>query len=109
MNNNQFLVPANTKRGQLIFGMFKPIDLIIFATGLGITFIMLIVLGNMGGKNSTLNIIAIIPALVAGGLVVPFNNYHNVRVAIGEIINFYSNNRNYVWRGWCSKYESRDK
>ena len=49
------------------------------------------------------------PAALTGFLVIPINNYHNMRVAIKEIINFYSNNRNYIWRGWCIKYESRDK
>ena len=39
------------------------------------------------------------------GLVVPIPNYHNVLVGIGEIISYYSNNRNYKWRGWCAVYE----
>ena len=100
-SNNQFLIPANTKKGQLIMGMFLPI-------GLAVTFIGLI-LSSEFGAGTVGSILAIIPAGVAGILVFPFPNYHNVRVAIGEIINFYSNNRNYVWRGWCIKYESRNK
>lgn len=107
-DNNQFLIPANTKKGQLIMGVFYPIDLIIFGVGLAITFIALIVVSNLGA-GTWVSIIAVIPAGIASVLVFPFPNYHNVRVAIGEIINFYSNNRNYVWRGWCIKYESRDK
>lgn len=107
-DNNQFLIPANTKKGQLIMGVFYPIDLIIFGVGLAITFIALIVVSELGA-GTWVSIIAVIPAGIASVLVFPFPNYHNVRVAIGEIINFYSNNRNYVWRGWCIKYESRDK
>ena len=107
-NNNQFLIPANTKKGQLIMGIFLPIDLVIFAVGLGVTFIALIIASNLGA-GTWVSILAILPAGIATMLVFPFPNYHNVRVAIGEIINFYSNNRNYVWRGWCIKYESRDK
>ena len=106
--NNQFLIPANTKKGQLIMGMFLPIDLAIFGIGLAVTFVALI-LSSEFGAGTVGSILAIIPAGVAGILVFPFPNYHNVRVAIGEIINFYSNNRNYVWRGWCIKYESRNK
>ena len=106
--NNQFLIPANTKKGQLIFGAFLPIDLAIFAIGLGLTFILLIVVSEFGA-GTWASILAIIPGGIAGVLVVPFPNYHNVRVAIGEVINFYSNNRNYIWRGWCIKYESREK
>lgn len=106
--NNQFLIPANTKKGQLIFGIFLPIDLVIFAIGLVTTFVGLI-LASEFGAGTWVSIIAVIPAGVCTMLVVPYPNYHNVRVAIGEIISFYSNNRNYVWRGWCIKYESRNK
>ena len=103
--NNQFLIPANTKRGQLIFSMFRPVDLAILLTGVSITFIMLIILSN-NDADSWLKILAVFPGLIAVGLVVPIPNYHNVLVAIGEIINYYSNNRNYKWRGWCAVYES---
>ena len=106
--NNQYLIPANTKKGQLIMGLFLPIDLMIFAIGVAITFITLVITSSFG-METWMSVLAIIPGGVATILVVPFPNYHNVRVAIGEIINFYSNNRNYVWRGWCIKYESRDK
>ena len=105
MNNNQFLIPANTKRGKLILSIFRPIDLGIFLTGVIISFGLLILLTNMG-VNGWWNILAVLPGLIATGLVVPISNYHNVMVCIGEIINFYSNNRNYKWRGWCAVYES---
>ena len=102
--NNQYLIPANTKKGQLIFGIFRPVDLGIFITGVVITFILLLILSRY--KISTLiSVLAILPAGIAIILVFPVANYHNVRVALGEIINFYSNNRNYRWRGWCAKYE----
>jgi len=108
MDGNQYLIPANTKKGQLILGVFYPIDLIIFGVGLAITFIALIIVTDLG-VGTWASILAIIPGGIAGILVFPFPNYHNVRVALGEVINFYSNNRNYIWRGWCVKYESRDK
>ena len=103
--NNQFLIPANTKRGKLILSIFRPIDLGIFLTGVIITFVLLLVLSNME-VSGWWNVLAVFPGLVAVGLVVPIPNYHNVMVCIGEIINFYSNNRNYKWRGWCAVYES---
>lgn len=102
---NQFLIPANTKRGRYIFSMFRPVDLAILLTGVSITFILLIILSNADAE-SWLKIVAVIPGLIAVGLVVPVANYHNVMVAIGEIISYYSNNRNYRWRGWCAVYES---
>ena len=104
--DNQFLIPANTKRGQLIFSMFRPVDLAILITGVTITLILLIILSNTDA-DSWLKILAVFPGLVCVGLVVPIANYHNVLVCIGEIINYYSNNRNYKWRGWCAVYESK--
>ncbi len=103
--NNQFLIPANTKRGQLILSIFRPIDLGIFLTGVITTFALMLLLSSLGVEGWW-NILAIFPGLIAIGLVVPIPNYHNVMVCIGEIISFYSNNRNYKWRGWCAVYES---
>ena len=102
---NQFLIPANTKRGQLIANMFRPIDLGILLTGVITTFLLLFILSSFH-VDGWWNILAVLPGAVAVVLVIPIPNYHNVLVCIGEIINFYSNNRNYKWRGWCAVYES---
>ena len=40
--NQTFLVPANSKRSALIFGFFKPVDLIIFGVGTGLSLILLL-------------------------------------------------------------------
>lgn len=106
--NYQYLIPANTKKGQLILGLFKPVDLGIFITGVATTFILFLIISSLE-VETWVSILAIVPAGIATILVFPVPNYHNVRVAIGEIINFYSNNHNYKWRGWCSVYESKRK
>ena len=102
--NNQFLIPANTKKGQLILSMFRPVDLAILITGAVVTFALLLLFNDV---STLVRIIFIFPGLVCVGLVFPIPNYHNSLVAIQEIINFYSNNRNYKWRGWCAVYESK--
>jgi hypothetical protein len=108
---NQYLIPANTKKGELIFGIFKPIDLWIFGVGIGLTLGILILLSSL--KNVSMDgltsLLALIPGLVAVVLVFPFPNYHNIRTAMGELISFYTNRQRYVWRGWCSSYELKDK
>ena len=106
---NQFLIPANTKKGELIFNIFKPIDLTIFGVGVGTTLLILIILSTTNIMNNISSLLALIPGLVAVTLVFPFPNYHNVRVAIGELISFYSNRQKYVWRGWCISYEFKNK
>ena len=102
---NQFLIPANTKRGKYILSIFRPVDLAIFLTGVVVTFTLLIIFSNLK-LSGWITVLAVFPALICTGLVVPVANYHNVMVCIGEIINYYSNNRKYKWRGWCAVYES---
>ena len=105
--NNQFLIPANTKRGQLLLGYFYPIDLAILATGVALSFILLLLL-SYADVSTIVSILAIMPGIIAGALVFPIPNYHNGRVALGELISFYTNNREYRGRGWCTEYESRN-
>ena len=109
MYNNQYLIPANTKKGELIFGYFQPIDLIIFLTGVGITLLMFAVMSMSNLDNSILTIISVLPGLIATLLVIPIANYHNIRTALGELIAFYTNRQKYVWRGWCTSYEFKNK
>lgn len=106
--NNQYLIPANTKRGQLIFGIFMVNDLIIFGIGIGITLLALVIMSVTSVMDNITSILAIIPGLVAVFLVFPFPNYHNIRTAIGELIAFYTNRQKYKWRGWCASYEFKD-
>ena len=106
--NNQYLIPANTKRGQLIFGIFMLNDLIIFGIGIGITLLALVIMSLADTMSNITSILAILPGLVAVFLVFPFPNYHNIRTAIGELIAFYTNRQKYKWRGWCASYEFKD-
>lgn len=99
MNGNGFLVPANAKKGTLIFNMFLPFDLILFGTGIGISLLLLAVSSN---TTDTLTVVLIsLPALITGVLVVPIPNYHNVRMAIMSMYKFFTGRRRYIWKGWC--------
>ena len=101
-----FMIPANTKKGKLIFNVFEPIDLVIAITGALITMILLLIIIN-GDYGNIFAILAIIPGIVAAIIVWPIPNYHNVRVFFRELINYYSRPKNYKWRGWCAVYESK--
>ena len=105
---NGYLVPANAKKGTLILNLFRPFDLILFGTGVLISLIMLALVPT---NNTLLVILSCLPASVTGFLVVPIPNYHNVLVAIQSIINFYSERRKYVWKGWCfyEQFANEDK
>ena len=95
---NQFLIPANSKKSMLIFGLFNTVDLIMFGTGVGLTLIMLPILPI---NQLLYAVIALAPALVTGFLVFPVPNYHNVRTIIKSLWEFYTGRRIYYWKGWC--------
>ena len=103
-----YLIPANTKRGQLILGIFKPFDLILFGTGVLITVIFMAILPL---TSTVVTVIVMLPALVTGFLVVPVPYYHNILNVILELIEFFTNQRNFKWKGWCVKdaYGREDK
>lgn len=95
---NNYLIPANTKKSQLILGFFTPTDLIIFIVGCAWSFIMLILVRSI---NLGILLLIMVPALVATFLVMPVPHYHNILQLLTNIFNFYSNRRQYYWRGWC--------
>ena len=100
--NNTYLIPANTKSGKLILGMFKPFDLILFGSGICMTLLLLTILPL---ESLVATVIIMLPALITGVLVIPVPNYHNMLNVIGELIEFITTQRNYEWKGWCVGYE----
>ena len=40
----EYLIPANTKRGRLLFGWFRPFDLILFGAGVLVTIAFVILI-----------------------------------------------------------------
>lgn len=97
--NNNYLIPANSKKSKLIFGFFTPVDLALFGTGVGLTLILLLVIQS---ANLSIMFMILSPALITGFLVLPVPNYHNVLQFIINIYTFYSEKRKYIWKGWCS-------
>ena len=103
--NNMYIIPANSKSGKLLFNIFRPIDLVIFLVGLGITLIFFLAI-----QDATLitTIIKILPVGVCAFLVVPIPHYHNVLCFIKDMLAFYNNRRVYYWKGWCVRSEYRE-
>ena len=103
--NNNYLIPANSKKGQLIFNIFRPEDLIIFSTGVAITLILLMA---VKGLSTAGTMALLIPAFIATFLVAPIPNYHNVRVLIATVIRFFFSRQRYVWKGWCYREQNKE-
>ena len=95
---NNFLIPANSKKSMLIFGLFNKVDLIMFGSGLVLTIILLLVLPI---EIFWVAIIAVAPGLITGFLVLPVPNYHNMLTVIISAINFLTGRREFIWKGWC--------
>lgn len=103
---NGYLVPANSKKGTLILNMFRPIDLIMFCVGAGVTLLLFMIIDT----NNTIGVLlACLPLCITGLLVVPIPNYHNVLCAMQSIVGFFTERRNYSWRGWCFYEKFGDK
>ncbi len=104
--DNSYLIPANSKKSMLKFGAFTTSDLVIFGCGVGLSFLLMMALPV---QNFAMAIIAIIPGLICGFLVIPVPNYHNVRTVIRNAWIFYTTRQKYIWKGWCANNGERDK
>ena len=100
---NNYIIPANSKKSQLILGFFTPVDLILFGSGCGITLLLLILVNQATAVEMVL---ILLPALITGFLVTPVMYYHNVLQFIINVITFIFSPRRYYWRGWCVKCDS---
>ena len=101
-----YLIPANSKKSMLIFGVFNTVDLIIFGIGLGISFFLMMFLPI---EDFGFAILSIAPGLICGFLVIPIPNYHNIRTVINNAWIFYTTRQKYIWKGWCFEYGERNK
>ena len=104
--NNSYLIPANSKKSQLILGYFTGIDLGLFITGCALSLLLLMLINDATPMEM---IIILLPALITGLLVMPVPNYHNVLQFILNVVNYIVNPRRYYWRGWCARYEREDE
>ena len=102
---NGYLVPANAKKGTLIFNIFRPFDLMLFGIGVGVS---LLALAIVPSSNLVAVTIALIPGCICGLLVLPIPNYHNVLCALTSIYRFYTERRSYHWKGWCFYEQFKD-
>ena len=98
-----YLIPANSKKSQLILGYFTFTDLIVLGLGCSITLVLIIVFGqNLSiGKG----VLVLLPAIICGFLVTPVRFYHNVMQFLVNLFTYIFNTKRYYWRGWCARDE----
>ena len=101
-----YIIPAHSKQSQLIFNVFRPIDLFgILLPGALLTVVFLFV---FPGDSISAIIIKLAPVSLALFLVMPIPFYHNVLVYLRELYLYFSSQRRYYWRGWCASYVGSD-
>ena len=94
-----YLIPANTKKSLLFFGVFNKFDLILFGSGIAVSLLLLLILPV---EQLSFAVIAILPGLVTGFLVFPIPYYHNVLTVIINFFTFFTTRQQFVWKGWCA-------
>ena len=100
-----YIIPANSKKSQLIFNVFRPIDLFgILLPGALLTVFLFL----FPGDSISAIIIKLAPVSLALFLVMPIPFYHNVLVYLREVYIYFSSQRRYYWRGWCASYVGSD-
>lgn len=102
----QYIIPANSKKSQLIFGLFRWIDLGILGFGILLSFAFLLAID---GDGLTAMFIKFLPLLLSVFLVFPVPYYHNVMEFIKDVYSYYKKPKKYLWRGWCASYVGRDE
>ena len=97
-----YLIPANSKKSMLIFGIFTAFDLILVSVGVVVTLLLLIIISPSSLGTA---ILCLLPLAITGFLIIPVANYHNILILLREIVRFFYSRRNYKWKGWCYKDE----
>ncbi|MBQ7240472.1 MAG: hypothetical protein IJS56_03430 [Bacilli bacterium] len=96
--NNRYLIPANTKRSMLIFGLFKPVDIIIFVIGGSLTAILIAALGT---DTPAQVLVGLAPLLISVVMLSPVPNHRNFWTFTVNVYTYFTSQRKYRWRGWC--------
>lgn len=96
---NQYLIPANSKKSQLILGIFTMTDLWV---AIGSAVISLLLMLAIPGDQLYILVIKLLPLATGLLLVLPIPHYHNVLTFLREVLLFIFNEKEYIWKGWCA-------
>ena len=95
---NNYLIPANTKKSQYYLGLFTLMELIM--VGCAALWLILILLFVHLSNGILFLLLAFLPPLIVAFLVFPVQYYHNMLQLLVNIGSFYRNRRRYYWKGW---------
>lgn len=96
--NNNYLIPANSKRSMLMFGLFTGFDLGLLIAGIATSFFLLLL---VPAETVWQIILILLPGLICSFLVLPIPNYHNMLTVFKLMFVFFTTNQKLRWKGWC--------
>ena len=96
--NEQFLIPANSKKSMLIFGLFEWFDLLLLGCGISLTLLLFLTLPT---DELLFLILTLAPGMITIFLALPIPYYHNVRKFIIILYNYFTTRQKFIWKGWC--------
>ena len=96
--NEQFLIPANSKKSALIFGLFETFDLLLVGSGVTASILLFLILPT---EQMLFLILTLAPGMITIFLVLPVPYYHNVRKFIMILYNYLTTRQKFIWKGWC--------
>ena len=103
--DNMYLIPANSKKSMLKFGLFTWPELIAFGICILISLLLLMILPI---DNLVIAIIALAPGVICAFLLFPVPNNHNILTVIKLAWEFYTTRQKFIWRGWCYKEDGEE-
>ena len=106
-NRNIYIIPANSKKSQLILSYFTLFDLLVFGIGVFTSMLLLMTIKNV---PFPVMVCFSLPALITGFLILPLPpHYHNIMTFLGNFNKYMVSVKKYYWRGWCASYGDRTK
>ena len=102
MENNNYLIPANSKKSMLYLNIFNKTDVCIFGGGIAATLLLILLNVNVRTFKGILFILS--PTLICSFMVLPLPNVHNVWTFGYIAYKYFTSRRTYYWKGWCMGY-----
>lgn len=100
MDNLVFTAPKNFKKGRLILGRYRVIDLTILISSILFTVLSTIIYVTYVKDFHPLILVGLVlPSAIAYALTFPCGVYHNYIIRLKNIFWFYRKNQKYIWEG----------
>lgn len=103
-----FYQPQNFKKGRLVAGRYRILDIIILCMSFFVTFVAEIAYLNSGNPDVPVFLLLLLPFGIGLILTFPLGIYHNLLVFLLIYIRFLRQKKQYIWAGIIHSDEIED-